>query len=258
MSKLWSIRIRTYRKLRPGYVAVLTYLGPDGKSATVEEAIQKTAEVLRIETREQSKEDISHAVSELTDLLCRTGDYKNCSLESRFDIDHVFEILDEMVTDRDTKFEVGSKVLSHSVRSESHLNCWQEMEWAIKKLGESGRREAVDQLVQMCNIDNEGTDHYLRMQDISEAARSALEQVLDQPELRDDLQFQEKVWIRLLDTSMIYPAKLKRAAMMLGAIGTTGAIDPLQRIMDMDGPYRQQGITEAVQNALSRIRGSGQ
>jgi len=193
---------------------------------------------------------VARSVDALADLLCQVGQYAECAFEYR----EVVDALDEMLTDSDQKYRVGSRVLSCSIRNDRHLNRWVEMEWAIAKLGESGRREAIDQLVDMCNIGNEGTDHYSSMESVSDSATVAIQHILEQPENREDLSLQEDVWIRLLDTYIIYPDKLKLAASKLGEVGTEKAIKPLERILGMDAMYRQQGITEAVSDALERLR----
>ncbi len=234
--------VHVYRELKPRYELVPVYYSPDGKTVSRDEATLRTAEVVCVNRQAPSDTERKQIINQLRNILCYKGDYS----KTRRHFEQVTHALEDLASDPKLKLTIGIKVLNDSIRNSEHLNIWDSMEWAVWLLGESGHQEAIEPLMEMCSIDNEGVDHYTSMESTAECARDALEKIIS-----TDHDLAYNIYIRLLRT--LYPNVKIWAAGKLAELGNPDAIHELRDVLASEDGYRHTDIKKAVEQALERL-----
>ncbi len=219
------------------------FYSPDGDVVSRDEATSKNIEITSANRERLSRRELKKMIDDLSDALCYVGEYSDCT----HDFEELSEALRQVAGESEFKYRAGSKVLRDSIRNSKHFNYWDNMHWAMALLGDSGHHEAIEPLIEMCNIDNEGLDHYDDLKSIAEGAVDALGRILEEnPELR------LQVWSRVLNTR--YPSVRISAASRLAELGDPGAVTSLNEVLREGEGYRRDEINQAARNALKKLQ----
>jgi hypothetical protein len=165
-------KVHTSLELKPGYEIMPVFYSPDGEVVSREEATQRRAELVRVNTGQLSERDIEKAVDDLLDVLFHTGKYSGYIC----DFYEVLDAIEEMAADPATQYKVGSKVGLNAL--ERMVANDESAVWSIRMLAKSGDKKAITVLTKFLHYSLPASDHTEHEKRVVREAKEALSKLV--------------------------------------------------------------------------------